>query len=60
MKKHLQNEAETALAMEEAENALRQLTALTEKGRIVWNCLSYNPLDLMPAIQEGKPETAEA
>ena len=58
MKKHLQNEAETAWAMEEAENVLRQLTALTEKGRIVWSCLSYDPLDLMPAIQEGKPETA--
>ena len=58
MLERLPNEAETLLALEEAEHLLRQLTLLTERGRITWRCTDYNPLDLMPDIQEGKPETA--
>ena len=58
MLERLPNEAETLLALEEAEHLLRQLTLLTERGRITWRCTDYNPLDLMPYIQEGKRETA--
>ena len=58
MQKDLPKETETLLALEESEHLLRQLTALTEKGRITWRCTRYRPLELMPAIAEGKPETA--
>ena len=58
MLERLPNEAETLLALEEAEHLLRQLILLTERGRITWRCTDYNPLDLMPDIQEGKRETA--
>lgn len=58
MLERLPIEAETALALEEAEHLLRQLTMLTQRGRITWRCTRYQPLELMPAIQEGKPETA--
>ena len=58
MLERLPVEAETTLALEEAEHLLRQLTLLTERGRITWRCTDYNPLDLMPDIQEGKRETA--
>lgn len=58
MGKETEITAETLLALEEAEHLLRQLTVLTERGRITWHCTHYNPLDLMPDIQEGKPETA--
>ena len=55
MLERLPNEAETLLALEEAEHLLRHLTLLTERGRITWRCTDYNPLDLMPDIREGKP-----
>ena len=58
MRKEIEMPAETLLALEEAEHLLRQLTLLTERGRITWRCTDYNPLDLMPDIQEGKRETA--
>ena len=58
MLERLPIEAETALALEEAEHLLHQLTALTEKGRMTWRCTHYNPLELMPFLTEGKPETA--
>ena len=58
MLERLPIEAETALALEEAEHLLRQLTLLTERGRITWRCTRYNPLELMPDIQVGKRETA--
>ena len=58
MLERLPIEAETALALEEAEHLLRQLTLLTERGRITWRCVHYNPLELMPFLTEGKPETA--
>ena len=58
MQNHLPMEAETVLALEESEYLLRQLTVLTEKGRITWRCTRYRPLELMPAIVEDKPETA--
>ena len=54
----LKTEIETALALEESEYLLRQLTMLTQRGRITWRCTRYQPLEIMPAIQEGKPETA--
>ena len=58
MRKETETPSETLLALEEAEHLLRQLTVLTERGHITWRCTDYNPLSLMPDIQEGKPETA--
>ena len=54
MRKEPETPSETLLALEEAEHLLRQLTLLTERGRITWRCTDYNPLDLIPDIQEGK------
>jgi len=58
MLERLPIEAEIALALEESEHLLRQLTLLTERGRITWRCTRYHPLELMPDIQEGKRESA--
>ena len=58
MQDHLPIEAEIALALEESEHLLRQLTSLTEKGLITWRCTRYRSLELMPAIAEDKQETA--
>ena len=58
MQNNLPIEEETALALEESEHLLRQLTTLTEKGRITWRCIRYRPLELMPAIKEDEPENA--
>lgn len=58
MRKETTMPAETLLALEESEHLIRQLTILTERGRITWRCTDYNPLDLMPDLQEGKPETS--
>lgn len=58
MRKETETPSEALLSLEEAEHLLRQLTLLTERGRITWRCTDYNPLDLIPDIQEGKRETA--
>ena len=51
MRKVTEIPAETLLALEEAEHLLRQLTVLTERGRITWHCIDYNPLDLTSSFR---------